>query len=486
MKQQLINIIAAAVLITAGQSCTKSFQDINTDPNNPIKAPTTNVLGYVIEDFGAHLYDAWGDMNEPETYSGHLGKIQYIDEARYVFRPGTVSNNWTYYYRDLKNLQAVINEAATDNATNMQAAALTFQVFIFQKATDTWRDIPYSDAIKGDSGVLTPKYDKQETIYPDLLRRLKTAADLFTKSSIDKLGEGDLIYNGDIKKWQKLCNSLRLRVAMRISGVNASLAQSTVEEVLGNPAKYPVFTSNDDNAFLVWPGTDPYVEPWNSDYQGRDDHAVGAPLVNQLKAFNDPRLPVYAQPAPSDGAYRGVEVGPPGQVSISQYSRIGKIFRENAAGFTPYMRYAEVMLLTAEAAAKGWNTNGVTAQAAYEGGIKASMGENGITDEAAINSYLQQGGVKWTGDVKQVYLQKWIALFKDGHEAWAESRRTDVPLLPAARGSSYAGHNRAPFRYPYPQQESTLNGANSGPFVAQVKDNFWGQQMWWDTRTGVQ
>jgi len=84
-----------------------------------------------------------------------------------------------------------------------------------------------------------------------------------------------------------------------------------------------------------------------------------------------------------------------------------------------------------------------------------------------------------------LYTQKWLALFKDGHEAWAESRRTDVPLLPAASGSPFPGHTRPPFRYPYPAEETTLNGANSAASVADVKDNLWGKQMWWDTRTGV-
>ncbi|RFM25992.1 SusD/RagB family nutrient-binding outer membrane lipoprotein [Deminuibacter soli] len=485
MKKQVINIIAGSVLIIAGQSCTKQFEELNTDPNHPVVAPTTNVLAYAIEDFGAHLYDAWGDMNEPETYAGHLGKIQYIDEARYVFRTGTVSNDWTYYYRDLKNLANVIATAKNDKAVNMQAAALTFQTFIAQKATDTWRDIPFSDAIKGDSGYLTPKYDKQENIYPALIANLKTAGDLFATNAIDKLGEGDLIYNGDITKWQKFCNSLRLRLAIRISNVAPDAAKANIEEILGNQSKYPVFESNDDNAFLVWPGTDPYIEPWAADYQGRDDHAVSEPLVTTLISLADPRLPVYAKPATADGAYRGVEIGPPGQVTLAQYSRIGTAFRENATGFTPYMRYAEVEFIIAEAAAKGWNA-GATAQDAYEAGVKASLAENGITNPAAVNTYLGGSNVAWNGDVKKIYLQKWIALFKDGHEAWAESRRTDVPLLPAARGSAYAGHNRAPFRYPYPTEETTLNGANSGESIAKVKDYFWGQQMWWDTRGGVQ
>jgi hypothetical protein len=482
--KKLLYIVIAGSLIFAGQSCTKKFEEINTNPNNPAAVNPTNVLAYVIQNTGATLFDVWGDMNEPETYGGHLGKIQYIDEARYVFRPVTVQNTWRYMYTNLENAQLVIGAAQKQGAVNMQAATMTFQAFLWQIATDTWRDIPFNEALRGDSGVLTPAYNTQEEIYPALLGRLKAAGDMFAQEATDPLGEGDLLYGGDVTKWRKFCNSLRLRVAIRISKVNPALAKSNIEEVLGDPAKYPVFESNDDNAFLIWTGSSPYIEPWASDAQGRDDHAVSAPLVNTLQSLNDPRLSVYARPAPGDGVFRGVPIGPVGNVNISNFSRIGTRFRYTNAGFTPFMRYSEVQFIIAEAAHNGWTT-GSSAQAAYNAGVMASLEENGITGTAA-STYLSSAAVAWNGDVTRLYTQKWISLFKNGHETWAETRRTDVPLLAAAVGSPYAGHNRAPFRYPYPQNETTLNGQNSAQYVGQIRDNFWGKQMYWDTRTGVQ
>ncbi|MEX6690144.1 SusD/RagB family nutrient-binding outer membrane lipoprotein [Danxiaibacter flavus] len=486
MKQKSSYIIAACIAAAVGQGCTKDFTQINTNPDKPVVAPTTNVFAYVVEDFAATYFDAWGDMNEPETYGGHLGKIQYVDEARYKFRTGTVTSLWNAIYRDMKNAQLVIGQAEKDKAVNMQAAALTIQAYMMQIGTDRWRDMPFSDAIKGDSGYITPKYDTQETIYPAIVNQLKKAADLFAQASDDKLGEGDLLFAGDVTKWRKFCNSLRLRVAIRLSGVNSDLSKSIIEEVTGDAAKYPVFESNDDNAFLIWPGSKPYIEPWNSDSQGRDDHGPSAPFIDTLKKYADPRLSSFAHPAPADGEYRGVEIGPVSSPTISLYSRIGTIYRDVAAGFSPFMRYSEVQFILAEAATRGWNTHGLTAEQAYTNGVMASMAENGVTDANEISAYMNATGVKWTGSVKQIYMQKWIALFKDGHEAWAEERRTDYPLLPAAKGSSYPGHTRPPFRYPYPVEESTLNGGNNATFGADVKDNFWGKQMWWDTRKGVQ
>lgn len=486
MKKTIKYIIVAGLAILIDSSCTKKFEEINTNPNNPVKAPTTNVLAWVIETFGASFYDSWGNMNEPETYGGHLGKIQYVDEARYIYRPGTITSLWNSFYRITKNAQTIIEQAKTDNTINMQAAALTFQAFIWQIATDRWRDLPYKQAIAGDQGFITPEYDKQEDIYPALIAQLKTAADLFAQGSSDPLGSGDLLYGGNLTKWKKFCNSLRLRLAIRISNINSSTAKSIIEEITGNPTKYPVFTSNTDNAFFMWASSTPYQEPWYNDFKTRDDHGISKPMVDSLKGLNDPRLQVYAKPAASDGQYRGVEIGPPGTLpAIGQYSRIGVRFRETPAGFTPFMRYSEVQFILAEAALKGWNT-GITAATAYSNGITASLNENGITDGPTITAYINGPKVLWDGDVKKIYMQKWISLYKNGHETWAEERRTDFPLLAAAPGSPFPGHNRPPFRYPYPTDETTLNGNNSAAFVKDIKDDFWGKKMWWDTRTGVQ
>lgn len=479
-RNKKIALFATGVMAVSMVSCTKKFDSINTNPNSPSDAPATNVLANSIQNTGANIYDVWGNMNEPETYAGHLAKIQYIDEARYSFRTGTVENDWTYDYRILHDLQGIIDNAAP-NETNMKAAALTLQSLVLQVMTDTWRDMPWTQAIKGAGGFITPAYDTQESIYDTLVTHLQTAADLFKAGGSDDLGSGDLLYAGDAGKWQKFCNSLRLRVAIRISNVAPAKAKPIIEGIFGNPTDYPVMESNDDNAFIVWPGSDPYFEPWYDDYQGRDDHAVSDVLINQLKSTNDPRLDVFAQPAATDGAFTGAPIGPAGSLSnIGRFSRIGARFRENPAGYTPLQRWAEVLFIEAEAAAKGW-TVPLSAAAAYDAAVTASITENGLTAGDAT-TFLAANPYKTEADI---HLQKWVALFKDGHEAWAEERRTDIPLLPAAPGSAYTGHTRPPFRYPYTTKENTLNGANLAPFLAKVKDNFWGQQMFWDTRTNV-
>ena len=493
-KIQYSILLFLSILLLSFGACTKKFDEINTDPNNPTNAPATNLLAFSIQDFGAHLWDSWGDIDEPESYSGQIAKIQYIDETRYQFRTGTVENMWTYLYREVKSLQVVINTAeATDN-TDLQAAALTIQSYIWQVATDRWRDIPYTDALGSDSGKLTPTYDKQEDIYPSLLNKLAEANDLFNNPSASTdIGEGDILFDGDMAKWQKFCNSIRLRMAIRISNVDPTLAKSTIETIMGDQTNNPIIESNSDNAFFNWPGAGSATiltdEPW---YTGLNlssrlnNYAISDVLIDTLQNLDDPRLPVYANNPTEDKTgtvYRGSTIGISGTTApggISHYSFIGDFYGNNETGYTPFMRAAEVQFILAEAAANGWSV-GTTAEDAYNAGIDLSLAENGVSDA----DYKDGSKVKWNGNLERLHLQKWLALFKDGHEAWAESRRTDVPLLSAAPGSVYTGHTRPPFRYPYPASESRLNKANSAAFTANVTDNYWGQQMWWDTRKGV-
>lgn len=482
-----LKVLLAFGLIFTFTSCTKDWEEMNTNPNEPTEAPATNILAYSLRYCGDAFFDDWMGMNNFLSYGGQVSKIQYIDESRYQFRESVVNTAWSDMYLTMLDLKKAQELAAGEGNPNLQAAAMTFQVYMLQMATDMWKSIPYSEALQGETGITNPKYDDQQSIYMGMISQLDEAADLFDPASLTaNLGEGDLLYGGDVVKWQKFCNSLRLRIAIRISDVDAATAGTIFSKVFGDPAKYPVMSSNDDNAFLWWPGAAPYKEPWMENSQTRDDHGMCDVLIDTLKGLADPRLPVYAHPNP-DGEYVGVPAGATdGSFDMNMISRIGTRFRDEAAGFTPFMRYSEVEFYKAEAAVKGFNNGGVDAETAYIAGITASMEENGIA-QADIDTYLANPTVAWNGDVNQIYFQKWISIFKEGEEVWAECRRTDVPLMGEAVGSPYQSHNRPPFRYPYPTSEFNLNSANiNAPGVLDgIKDYFWGQQMWWDVRPDV-
>jgi hypothetical protein len=154
-------------------------------------------------------------------------------------------------------------------------------------------------------------------------------------------------------------------------------------------------------------------------------------------------------------------------------------------GFTPYFRASETYFELAEAAFLGWNV-GIGAEEAYNKAVTLSLEENGI-DSDAIKTYLG-GSAKWDGTVGKLYDQWWISLYKNGMEAWSLYRRTGYPTenyIAPGRPSTYANHNTPPFRLPYSIDEEGLNAAQLKLVSDQVKDDFWGTQMWWDTRKGV-
>lgn len=477
----------AVICMVAASACTSKFDALNVDPNNPTDAPATNILARSIQSISGTLFGERLGISYIGFFAGHTAPSTF--GATYEYRDEIVTGQWSALYYVLSDCQKVINQSAAEGNTNMQAVMMTVKAFTAQYITDMWGDVPYTEALKGEEGVTRPAYDSQETIYHALLAELAQAAALFNQESIDQLGEGDILMNGDVGKWQRFCNALRLRVAMRVSNVDPALATETIAAVLNNPADNPVLAPGEE-VRLTWPGSSPYNEPWFSYLTGTGPwYAMNATIIDTLKALSDPRLPVYAQPVPySDPAtYAGLKTGrPSSEFSLNNSSRIGTRYGYQAAGISPWLRYAEVCFLKAEAFARGLATG--DAAEAYREGVAASLGENGIDDAA---TYLARPEVAWTADdaenLRRIYLQKWIALFKQSHEAWSESRRTDVPLMEAIPFEYNGSHTRPPFRYPYPTEEVALNGEHIEPYLEGLEngDRFWGRHMWWDTRSGV-
>ncbi|WP_280747173.1 SusD/RagB family nutrient-binding outer membrane lipoprotein [Parabacteroides sp. PF5-9] len=480
--------------------CTDSFDDINKDPDRPAEVPTENLFAWCLWHISYRFYDRWYMLDEPASFAGYVAKMSYIDEARYQFRPNIQDNSINYTYRALNNLRNVQRDGEENSLSNFTYAAKILEVKVMQMATDRWRDIPYSDAVKLPEGVVAPTYDKQEDIYPALLALAKEVADGLAEGGEGDISSGDLLFHGDMKKWQKFCNSLRLRMAIRISEVSPALAKQTVEEILGNPGKYPVMETNSDNAFFWWDGDDSNVyEPIGNAYRTRKTEFCAPDLlVDHMLDREDPRISVYFTPTPSssiegdpdynDGKplYRGYIIGAGSNPAAKNYSVWGYRYGQDLGGFSPYMRAAEVYFHIAEAAMLGYNTGGISAEDAYTKALSLSLEENEV-DAADAAAYIAGAG-KFAGTKQQIWYEEWVALFKQGMEGWSLYRRTGVPenhYIAPGRATKYSEHNVPPFRSPYPDTERNLNGANNAPFNAEVVDDFWGKQMWWDTRTGV-
>ncbi|MGH7461339.1 MAG: SusD/RagB family nutrient-binding outer membrane lipoprotein, partial [Longimicrobiales bacterium] len=234
-----------------------------------------------------------------------------------------------------------------------------------------------------------------------------------------------------------------------------------------------------------WPGA-PYRNPIFEDWQGRDDHGVSATMIDTLKSFADPRLQLYAEPASSDGQYRGLRNGtrnPP--LSIANYSRIGNFWRrDGAATPTAIITWSEVLFLQAEAANRGWITG--TPGTLYAQAIRANMNQydewapaNAPTD-AEIDAYLANPRVVYNAatGLRQIHFQQWLALYMNGNEVWSNWRRTGVPELVKGPDMSLA---RIPVRFKYPDLEQSLNKVNLDAALARQSGGLdLITPMWWD------
>lgn len=469
-------------------SCTKDFTTINTNPNSPTSVPASNVFGQGIISLTNILFQTHMDVYYTGSYSGMTASSSQGD---YEYRVDINNGWWTGLYATMNDFVDADSIASKDANTNLEAAALTMKAYTAEATTDMFGAIPYSEAFEGTSkGIIYPKYDSQQDVYNAIIAELKAASDLFNKNKGD-IGAGDFIFHGDVTKWKQFCNSIILRAAIRISNVDSATAKTIIGGILGAPSMYPIMTSNDDNAYLIYPGSAPDQDLWYEDPQ-LGNQAMGwwrvnDVLVSTLKNSNDPRLPVYALPN-KYGIYNGYRFGP-NQLSdtmnnSNDLSRIGDRFANDPKGFSPLMNCAEVYFMLAEAYERNFATG--DAQQAYENGITASMEENGISS-SATTQFISQPGIAWnsgtTSNLHKVYLQKWVSLFKQNLEAWCVERRTDVPLMTDISKDYAQSHNRPPFRFPYPNIEKTLN--TNFPRDIVETDIFWGTQMWWDVRTGV-
>lgn len=444
---------ALALLIGAG-ACDRGLTDININPNAPEAVPAENLLANAIVSGVGGAYGTngvWSGLYLLNLWPQHLAQPVYNTEDRYVPRDAQVSGIWDVIYTGpLPDLQEVKRVAEETGNPNLHAVGEILTQYLFQYLTDIYGDIPYSEALQAPA-ITAPKYDAQQDVYAGMLDKLAAAA-----AEIDRgvtsasFAQGDLIYRGNMEKWYRFANSLRMRMAMRIADAAPQLARQHFQAAYAAGG----FQSNDDNAILVWGTSVPNQNPRYDQFynQNRRDQVVSAALVDRLQAWNDPRLPIFADPARSDGAYRGLPNGfTPGELGRQEpdFSMIGAYFLRPDAP-SVLMAYSEVLFLAAEAAARGWIA-GDPAQL-YRNAIRASMQQYGITDPV-ITTYLAQPAVQYTG-LTSIYEQKWVALYLVGTEAWAELRRTGRPQLTPAAG------DRIPTRLPYPGQEQLYNPAN--------------------------
>jgi hypothetical protein len=463
MKYKILGVFAALTVVSACGDLTS----INKNPNGPEDVPPPSILPQVIQTVvggvnGVNMLNIRGGGLWVQYYS----QIQYRDEDKYILRPGT-NGGWGLYSSALSDIQRIIQKGEVSNTANWSAVGRTLKAYTFSVITDNMGDLPYNDALRGDT-VLHPTYDTQQMIYDSLFATLALARTEYDVSRPLDFATGDLLYGGDMAKWKKFNNSLRLRLAIHLSNVDATKGASEAAAAVAGG----VFTSNLDNATLLYLAGSPNQNPIYTDVHvgNRDDYGLSRTFVDTLNSFSDPRLPVYAQIPPAGTPYRGLANGLlDGEKidtldALKYISRFGARWRETPDAPMDLLTYSEVLFLQAEAAERGWIPGGTAAAATfYTNAITASMRQFGILD-SVTNVYLAQpkvaydaAGATTAGHLQQIAFQKWLSMYMQGAEAWTEYRRTLIPHLVAGCHAVLA---YIPERLPYDDQETVLNQAN--------------------------
>lgn len=489
MKKLYLIILLFSCLVVG---CTKNFEQINTDPNRPKEVNPGVVLGQMqyrmvsssisgARDFTHELMQ----VDAPRSSSG--GGVH-----RYVINPGT--GVWTAFYTYLADVDVIMTSADRVKEPNYKAIGLVYKCWAYSILTDLYGDIPYSEATKASDGNFQPKFDAQKDIYPQILKDLSTANDLFDENKALTYG-GDGLYpsntltggkNVGIQRWKKFCNTLRLRLLLRLYKRNAEFNVSNeITAILANPAKYPVFTSNADEGVYKFPNVYPYFNPYYTARQldWRDGTYYTKFFIDRLNAWNDPRRTVWALTVPVNGqnVYQGIESGYPTTTEYVVGKNSSYTDALKTSAITGVMiTYAEEEFIKAELVLKGFTT-GSSAKTHYENGIAASMLQWGVS---LPSGYLQQPDVAYnetaTTDARlqQIMMQKYYAYFFNDYQVWFEKRRTGYPILP--RGSGIPAENQFPSRIPYPTYLQSLNPTNLAAAVAAMGGDRSTTKVWWD------
>jgi len=485
---KFIKITVALFLVAFMSSCTKDFSETNTNRNNPTSVSPDLLLSGVIRNMmNQQVNEAWGIGNLVAQYNA---KIQFVNEDRYLWNEQ--NGIWNSVYGNNRNLQNILVAVENDPKSPYLGVSLILKSWMFSLVTDAYGDVPYKEAGKAKTDALyTPVYDTQEEIYTGILADLKKANEQLATSNTNL--SGDILFGGgasSIIKWRKLANSLRLRYLMRISkkkNVNADM-----QAIVGDPANNPIFTGNADNAELKYFSAAPNQFPlYGSRVGSFDEIRLSKTLSDRLIALNDTRLNVFGRASQASIAagtpkIEGIPNGL-GDVTALNYnggpqgvSRVGYTFAclvcNDAGQAVPdpsapraiLMNYSELQFILAEAREKGMITTG-SADTYYTNGITANFDYWKVLVPAQYSlnvnmpaGYLTQVTVAYDGTqtdkLAKIALQKWIALYFNGLEAWFDWRRTGMPEI--VPGVSNLNGGKVPVRYIYPLSEQSLNGVN--------------------------
>lgn len=462
-----ILLFAGLFIIT---SCESNLDTINENPNDPASVDPKYLLTYVSK-------SAFG-VNGDNMFTSRM-MIGIDGENVYQYMKWN-DTSFEVYAKDLLNITKMMNEAEKINNKNYLAVGKFLRAFHFFNLTLKFGDIPYSEAVMGESGITQAKYDTQEKVMEGILTELQEANDLINSS--DKI-EGDIIYNGDATKWKKLINSFRLKILITLSKKNNIGKYIVASEFASIATSQPLISSDSDNGELK------FFDAADSRYTMFNNSGYGSSLymadyfVNLFKERQDPRLFTLAQQTTSakeagkaitdfTGYNGGNPVSPYSDnaalVAAKNISKINERFYKDPTNEpSSILSYSELEFILAEAATRGWISS--AAKIHYENGIKANFNfyqtfvKNSqmyfagfdATQYLAKTLVVFDNSASTESKLEKILTQKYMTMFHQSQwTSYYDYLRTGYPNLPLQSGIT------APFRFRYPQEEYNYNNAN--------------------------
>lgn len=514
-----IIFIPVVALLMLNSCSNDKLTDLNTDPTAANEIDPGFILAYTQLTTSGERYENWrAVLIYQSTMMQHFATTAgYWAGDKYTENRGYASSLWERAYRNyIKDLSGLIEatdptKEGNEDMVNYHSIARIWKVFGMSRLTDLYGDVPYSEAGSGFSDLnFNPKYDSQQSIYADMLNELEEAAIALDDTKPSPEGQ-DLIYSGDISKWEKFSYSLMLRLGMRMTKVAASDAQQWVERAIAGG----VMTSNDDICYISHTnGPDGInkngigeVFNWDGTSFTTDDNPrLSKYLVDWMTSTNDPRLAKMSWRVGVDGT-GGLAKGLPNGFDattiqddaswptdpdpnddfdeMDDYSRINPLFVLNESPMI-FQTYSEVAFLLAEAVERGWHSG--DAATLYADGVRAAMKQNSLydatlaIDDVDIDAYLlanPYNGAEWQRILGEQY---WLATFLNEYETFSNWRRTGYPTLTPVNYPGNVTSGTIPRRLVYPTNEVSLNPDNYAAAIAAQGPDEFTTRVWWDVQ----
>ncbi|MEQ8337506.1 MAG: SusD/RagB family nutrient-binding outer membrane lipoprotein [Cyclobacteriaceae bacterium] len=516
MKNIIKYILSTVLVIAIFTSCDDGFDELNTDPVRLTSIDPTFQLNRAIINaapgYGNFTYETTivRQMITPFIGVGTGGNLNQDNRS-------ATAENWNHGFdTSIKNLVdgvAALEEAIAEgaNKTNLLSMLRIWKAYEFMVLTDTYGEIPYSQAAKGFlEGIAFPEYDTQEAIYDDILNELSEASAALNTSN-DAVDQ-EVMYTAvgePVTRWKRLGYSLLLRAAMRLSKVNPTKAQSFVATAVAGG----LMQSNDDNAVVRHDANFRNGLGTNLNGGQAGFYYIDREFMDWMQANNDPRLPVIAtryvdaatngdqvpgtgsnDPADQIGMPQGfdnttipTQVTADGLASLYDYSELDRLRMGSPQAPSFLVTYSQTMLLYAEAIVRGWATG--DENAAYAAAIRAHMEQLSMypgdtdVDETDITDYITAHPLAGT-QAQQIELineQYWMSSYLNGHEAWANFRRSGYPVV---QPNPYPGSELQTEdfirRLTYPDSERTVNIENLDVAIGRQGPDNLETRIWWD------